>query len=367
MKKYEEGQRFRDELLSWFEEHKREMPWRGAADPYAVWVSEVMLQQTQVDRVRGYFERWMERFPTVYELAEASVEEVLQLWTGLGYYRRARFLHQAAQVVVREFEGKLPESAGELRKLPGIGPYTAGAIASIAFGLPEPVVDGNVRRVLSRVDALPGDLGPGEESRRLWSRAKELVDPERPGEFNQALMELGSLVCRVHSPGCVRCPVRSLCRAHRQGNPEDYPARVERTKVQPMRARSLIIFRESRGKREFLLRRRAETGLLAGLWEFPTVEQDGRRWPERALQSAFSAGESLPKDIGEVEHIFSHRHLKVRVSVERWTSEQSDEFIEGERRWVQEHELGGLATSALLQKILALFLDWRAGQGLEVG
>lgn len=367
----DEGDRrgFREELLGWFSSHKRQMPWRGSTDPYAVWVSEVMLQQTQVDRVRDYFERWMERFPTVEALSEASVEEVLRLWTGLGYYRRARYLHRAAQIVVAEHEGRLPESAAALQELPGVGPYTAGAIASIAFGQAEPVVDGNVRRVLSRIDALPADLGAGEEGRRLWARAAWLVDPVRPGEFNQALMELGSLVCRVHNPGCEGCPVRSFCRAYGQGNPQDYPAPRRRSRSRPMRACSVVVYREEEsGRREYLLHQRAAGGLLAGLWEFPAVEVEGRSWPDVGrLLYLFGDEEEEAHQIGEVEHLFSHRRLRMRVFAQRLDTARGLEGIEGAERWVAEQELGEVASSALLGKVLAVFLDWRGQSRLEIG
>ncbi|MCS7209845.1 MAG: A/G-specific adenine glycosylase [Fimbriimonadales bacterium] len=251
-------------LLAWFETHKRLTPWRDSPDPYRVWVSEVMLQQTQTATVIPYFERFIARFPTVQALAEAPLEEVLRYWEGLGYYARARNLHKAAQQIVRN-GGQVPSTPDRLRELPGVGAYTAGAIASIAFGQPAPVVDGNVTRVLARLLWLKGDLKTTAAQRSLWQIAEQLIDPVRPGDFNQALMELGSTVCTPTQPRCGACPVSRLCEAYRRGQPTAVP---EPRRCPPARAVadvSAIIEREGR----YLLAQRAPEGLWGGLWEFP--------------------------------------------------------------------------------------------------
>ena len=207
----------RTQLLQWFDRSKRDLPWRKTSDPYGIWVSEVMLQQTQVERVIRYWTKFLERFPTVKSLAAAELKDVLGLWTGLGYYSRARNLHRAAQEVVARFEGELPDSVDALLTLPGFGRYTAGAVGSIAFGLATPLVDGNVARVLSRLLELDGV--PGEKVREagLWAAAEVLVEGERPGDWNQSLMELGATVCVPQNPLCLVCPVRGSCRALSEG------------------------------------------------------------------------------------------------------------------------------------------------------
>ena len=221
----------RGPLLRWYARHARDLPWRRTRDPYAIWVSEVMLQQTQVATVVPYFERFLARYPDVVSLAAADEEEVLAAWSGLGYYRRARALHAGARVVTSHHGGCLPETADGLQQLPGIGRYTAGAIASIAFDLPEPILDGNVRRVLARLLAYggAGATSAGEEERLLWKAAAELVRGRAPGRLNQGLMELGALVCTPAVPECPRCPLRRGCRAFASDDPTAYPSRRPRT------------------------------------------------------------------------------------------------------------------------------------------
>src|SRR5690554_4542816 len=204
-------------LLQWWDEGHADLPWRRSREPYAIWVAEIMLQQTQITTVIPYYLRWMERFPTVHELAAAELDEVLKMWEGLGYYSRARNLHAAAQAVVEEYGGKLPQTAKELQKLRGIGPYTAGAVASIAFEQPVPILDGNVIRVLSRLYDIADDVTETQTKRYLWQLAEGLVPQERPGDFNQALMELGQRICVPATPRCHRCPVARHCLARERG------------------------------------------------------------------------------------------------------------------------------------------------------
>ncbi len=354
----------RHSLLEWFDAHKRDLPWRHVDDPYAVWVSEMMLQQTQVTTVVDYFERWMARFPDVEELADAPVEEVLELWSGLGYYRRARYVHRAAQRIVKEYNAEVPSTVAQLRELPGIGPYTAGAIASIAFGKREPVVDGNVMRVISRLYAIEGDPRRAPAKEAIWKRAAEVVDPDRPGDFNQGLMELGSLVCTTGTPKCTICPVRQWCKGEAMGDPGQFPTPKKRRAPEPMRARCCVVHRRGEDGREFLLRRRPEGGLLGGLWEFPSCEREGKTWPKASLLER-RIGEPIEVDgpqikleraLGTVEHIFSHRRLKMRIhdlAVEhRRCGGHDDQW-----RWVAAEELSQVASAALLKKIETL---WRA-------
>ncbi|MGV3620107.1 MAG: A/G-specific adenine glycosylase, partial [Archangium sp.] len=261
-------QTLRADLLRWFDRTKRDLPWRRTKDPYGIWVSEVMLQQTQVDRVVNYWQRFLARFPDVRSLASAEVKEVLGLWSGLGYYSRARNLHRAAQAIATTHAGELPDSVDALLELPGFGRYTAGAVASIAFGLEAPLVDGNVARVLSRLLEIEGAPGEREREKTLWAAATALVSGERPGDWNQSLMELGATVCTPQNPTCLLCPVRAECGAFIQGRVGELPPPKKAAK----RKRLELHVAFARKGREVLLARREEKGLFGGLWELPSTE-----------------------------------------------------------------------------------------------
>jgi len=286
--------RLRRALLRWYRTAARDLPWRRTADPYAIWVSEIMLQQTQVTTVLPYFERWMQRFPTVADLADAEEADVLQVWAGLGYYSRARALLRGAREVVARNRGKVPRRVEELKALPGIGPYTAGAIASIAFGLREPVVDGNVIRVLCRIFGLRGNPAAAPLRAELWRLAGLLVPPRAPGDFNSALMELGATICRPGKPDCHRCPVRALCAAHAAGVEEDLPELPKSPAAESLRMAAAVIERGDR----ILLVRRGPGACWAGLWQFPALEigagEDSRVALRRHLREALAI-EALPE------------------------------------------------------------------------
>lgn len=267
----------RRRLLDHYDRHRRDLPWRSEKDPYRIWVSEVLLQQTRVETVVPFYRRWVERFPTLEALAEADGDEVLAVWSGLGYYRRARHLHAAARLV-RDRGGGLPSEARELRALPGVGPYTAGAVASIAFGRPEPAVDGNARRVLSRLFDLDRPTAGG-----LEALARALVPDDRPGDFNQALMELGATVCRPRLPECGGCPLGSLCLARERGTVARRPASRRRPDA-PRFVVGTAVLASTEGR--FLLARRPEDGLLAGTWEFPSAIAQPRESAARAARRA---------------------------------------------------------------------------------
>ncbi|HEX2871896.1 MAG TPA: A/G-specific adenine glycosylase [Polyangiaceae bacterium] len=261
--------RLQPTLIGWYEKRKRDLPWRKTRDPYAIWVSEVMLQQTQVKTVLGYYERWMQRFPSVKALAAADDADVLHAWQGLGYYSRARRLLAGARAVAERHGGKLPRDVDALLALPGIGPYSAGAIASIAFGLPEPIVDGNVVRVLCRLFALQGDPAKAPLKQRLWQLARELVPADQPSEFNQSLMELGATLCTPTSPRCPECPVAKQCQALAQGLERELPQLAKRKAPTEVRTAAAYV---RRGDRVLLHQLPADAPRWAGLWVLPFAE-----------------------------------------------------------------------------------------------
>lgn len=301
------------ELGAWFDRVARDLPWRRTSDPYAIWLSEVMLQQTRVDTVVDYYARFMQRFPSVEALAEAPLGDVLSVWSGLGYYRRARELHLAAREITAHHGGRLPETAEALRGLRGVGRYTAGAIASIAYGQQEPLVDGNVARVLARLFVVEEDVRSAAGQRVLWALAARLVPKDRPGRFNEALMELGATVCAPRAPRCHVCPVVAHCGAaalERQGELPRAAAKKRPTRVELLAA---VVSVTRAGCRRVLLARRAEEGLFGGLWEPPMVEAPS---PERGLAAlgALGLGDDVElHPVGSVTHVLSHRELVVRV------------------------------------------------------
>ena len=292
------------ELLAWYLENRRDLPWRGQKTPYAVWVSEIMLQQTRIETVRGYFLRFMQAFPTVRDLAKAPLDDVLKLWEGLGYYSRARNLKTAAEQVV--FRGHFPDSSGEWSRLPGIGPYTAAALASICNGEPAPVVDGNVGRVVARFRAAP--LDPKNPKTRAsiadWLRPA-IEASHAPGDFNEAMMELGETICLPSSPSCPLCPFRKNCRSFLQGETSRYPAKTA-PRTRPVRHFIALIVQSGPGR--FFLHHRPEHGLLGGLWEVPSVESAPSPTRAAVFKSAEDIGIKAPtwNPAGEIIHDFTH-------------------------------------------------------------
>jgi len=327
-----------EKLLHWYRQHKRDLPWRRTSDPYAIWVSEIMLQQTTVEAVIPYYERFLKRFPTVKALAEGPEEDVLKLWSGLGYYSRARNLHKAAGMLTGDF----PDTVEALMVLPGIGRYTAGAIASIAFGKRAPIVDGNVIRVLSRLFLISEDPKSSAGQKIFWKKAEEVLPHKHLGDFNQALMELGATVCSPENPACLICPVSEDCRARHEGRPEDYPTPKKKTEYRDVLMSAAVV--EERGRILFL--KRPATGLLKGMWELPMVEGDVatlvKRWDVSVL-----------KPLPTVRHSVLNRRLKITpflcsLPKRPWKSDAG----EPERRWLTISETAELATSSMNRKIL---------------
>lgn len=295
----------RTSLLDWYDGAARDLPWRRDPTPYKVLLSEMMLQQTRVDTALPYFHRFLARWPTLSDLAAASEQQVVEQWAGLGYYRRARFLHRAA--VAATSLGGLPSDVAGLRALPGIGPYTAGAIASISFGVATPLVDGNVERVLSRVDNRGADPRSKTGRAALWERAAALVDPARPGDLNQGLMELGALVCTPKKPRCPDCPWETFCAGKHRAT--QLPKKAPRKKPVPIREVAAVV----RSGDRWLLGRRPPGGMLAGLWEplrvAPMDKEGTLRAAERAVQEATGLEGEAIGHVGVIVHVFSHRRL----------------------------------------------------------
>lgn len=320
-------------LLAWYRRHGRTLPWRGHSDPYAVWVAEIMLQQTRVVAVIPYFEKWMRLFPTVKALAEAPEQETLNAWEGLGYYSRARNLHKAAKIVVEQHNGKLPRDLKALRKLPGIGRYTVGAIASIAFNMDEPTLDGNLRRVFARLCDVsePADSTAGEKI--LWELAAEQLPKGQAGDYNQALMDLGAAICTPKKPRCLLCPLVKICEARANGTQEQRPVlKPKKETSHYVHAAGALV---KNGK--VLLSKRPSKGLLGGMWEFPNGRVDGE--PVEELESALETGYRLKVQTGEALGIVKHAYTHFRVTVHAFRCEAVSIPENENRKWVRLEEL----------------------------
>ncbi|MEX0890508.1 MAG: A/G-specific adenine glycosylase [Balneolaceae bacterium] len=326
------------ELLHWFEQQGRKLPWRETKNPYAVWISEIMLQQTRVDTVIPYFERFISEFPTVAELAEASRQDLLRCWEGLGYYSRARNLQDAARELVTAHDGKIPATYEELIRLKGIGPYTAAAISSISFGEPRAAVDGNVIRVLSRYFQIEEDIRKSGTRREIQSLADAVLAPERPGDFNQALMELGATVCRPSSPDCSSCPLKAHCLSYRTASTDRIPYKSKVTPVPHHQIAVGIIFNP---ENQVLIALRPEDAMLGGLWEFPGGKQtEGetlRQTVDRELREELGISVSVGEKFMELDHAYSH--FKITLHAYLCSVQDSTDTPEPksstELRWVE--------------------------------
>jgi len=346
-------------LLDWYEENRRSLPWRDAPHPYSVWVSEVMLQQTRVETVRDYFARWMAAFPTVTALAESSEEDVLRIWQGLGYYSRARRLRDGAKYLLEEQGGELPATVEELLKVPGVGPYSAGAISSIAFGKKEPLVDGNVIRVLARWFCLPGDPNKSPLKKELWRLAGELVPGDAPGAFNQGLMELGATVCTPKSPSCISCPMRKSCGAYKAGETTRFPELPKRKK--PTQLHFALAFFRHRG-RYAVLRLPADARWWSGLDAFPFIEGAPGQFLE--LLSDWAKDRGIEPVGGPVE-LPVIRHTVTRYKIDLLPlvfTVKSRGGASGELAWRRLAELEKLSLPSPHRKAVALLKKLHAAE-----
>ena len=359
---------FRQKLLAWYDENKRDLPWRRSKNPYHIWVSEIMLQQTRVDTVIPYYERFLDWFPTVESLANAPEERLLKAWEGLGYYSRVRNMQTAAQQIMSEFEGKFPSTYEGISSLKGIGPYTAGAISSIAFNLPQPAVDGNVMRVLARLFEVNHDIGNPSNRKIFQAMMDVLIDPDRPGDFNQALMDLGSDIEAPVNPRPEESPVKEFSAAYQHGTMDLYPIKAPKKKPIPIYLKALVV-QNSQG--QFLLEKNESEKLLAGFWHFPLIEVDEfldqtqdldlfSQVAEPIIELGPSPQESFEQDYDlevdwqdlrfeEVKHVFSHRKWHIQIIAGQVTEAQ--EYVDREVLWLSPEEFINYPLAKPQQKI----------------
>lgn len=327
----------RSQLLEWYARSGRTLPWRETQDPYAIWISEIMLQQTQVKTVLPYFERWMRQFPSIAALATAELQAVLKAWEGLGYYARARNLHRAAQQVVAEHQGRFPTDLDNVLKLPGIGRTTAGGILSAAFNQPISILDGNVKRVLARLIAL--EMPPSRALKQLWAISDQLIDPRNGRDFNQALMDLGATVCTPKNPACLVCPWRSHCKAYNLGVQSELPMSETRAAIPHKVIGVAVIWKDQR----ILIDRRKAEGLLGGLWEFPGGKLEPGETIEECIQREIREELAIEIEVGEqlivVAHTYTHFRVTLNVHHCRYRSGEPQTIECDEVRWVTVGEL----------------------------
>lgn len=339
---------FQKQLIKWYQSVKRDLPWRKDQDPYKVWVSEIMLQQTQVDTVIPYFNRFIKQFPTPNALAMADEDDVLKAWEGLGYYSRARNLHQAVKEVNASYGGEVPRDKEALQALKGIGPYTLGAIMSIAYNQPEPAVDGNVMRVLSRVFIISNDIKTAKTRKVFEALVRQLIDHNNPSDFNQGLMELGALICKPTQPKCQECPLKDLCLAHKEGVETTLPVK---SKAKKQRRESYYIPVIESPEGYILIEKRPSEGLLANLYQFPMIDQSqtDQELLTDYLSAKYQATIKYKDDLTDVKHVFSH--IIWTLSVVKYQTDTTFS-LESHQQWVPKDELATFAFPVPHQKVL---------------
>lgn len=360
---------FSEQLLIWYQSHRRVLPWREETDPYRIWLSEVMLQQTQVKTVIPYYHRWLQKFPTLESVALSSLDEVLKVWEGMGYYSRCRNFFKACQIVKREYEGRIPSSWFEFRQLPGVGDYTAAAVLSFAFDKPYPVLDGNVNRVMARLLVFPDN--PSKGKKLFIQKLNEWMNPEKPSEFNHAMMDLGSLVCRKHQPRCIppgngtesteTCPINEFCKGYFQGNPELFPVRPEK---KPRPHRTIVAGVIWNGDR-FLIHRRPENGLLGGLWEFPGGKvrrgESLKKALVREIKEETRLQVTVQKPVGIIDHAYSHFSITLHVFHTSLMGGQEEKSTPDDCKWIAPGDLEKFPFPTANHKIFSILNEegWR--------
>ncbi len=337
--KHKEVQFFRKSLIGWYLSQRRDLPWRDTSDPYQIWVSEVMLQQTQVATVIPYFNRFIDSFKDLESLARADLQEVLKAWEGLGYYARARNLHRATQIVLKEYGGIIPNRWEEFRRLPGVGDYIAAAVLSIAFEQPYPVVDGNVKRVLARLVLVEDPVNKASSTKKFKTIADSLLERNEPGTFNQAMMELGAVVCKPQQPLCDDCPVQRVCRAHRSARVQNYPVKLKRQPTPEYHIAVGVVFKN----RHVLITRRKPDGLLGGLWEFPGGKIQKGESPEvacsREIKEEVDLAIKVDAHLSRVRHAYTHFKIVMDVFCCSYVSGRVALKGPVDYRWVKLQEL----------------------------
>jgi A/G-specific adenine glycosylase len=352
--------RFAARLLDWYAAHARDLPWRRAAavsDPYRVWISETLLQQTQVTTVIPYYERFLARFPTVYALAAAPLDDVLKTWEGAGYYARARNLHRAAQEIVERFSGRLPDTAEELLTLPGIGRYTAGAVASIAFGRDAPVLDGNVIRVLCRYFNIADDIKSAATVQVLWNLATQLVPRGKAGDYNQSVMDLGATVCTPRQPACPVCPLRRGCAARRLGIQDQLPHKRKKRVLPHHQIGVGIIWKGT----QILITQRFARDLLGGLWEFPGGHQEEgeslKQCVKREVREELGIEITVGKEFAAVEHSYSHFRITLHVFQCQYVRGRPKAIGCARFKWVSRRGLSRYAFPAANRRVIEMLIS----------
>jgi len=344
---------FQQDLLNWYHVNHRSLPWRETQNSYYIWISEIMLQQTQVKTVNQYFSRFIERFPTVESLANASIEEVLKYWEGLGYYNRAIKLHQTSQIVKNEFQGRFPGNYQELLNLPGIGPYTAGAIASFAFNIPEPAIDGNVARVISRIFLITADNSKAGTKQKIRQFVLKIMSREEVSLFNQALMELGATICTPRRPECSGCPVYYTCKAFLRKKQEVIPNLGKKARPKKISMEMALLFKENK----MLLVKRPPGGLLANMWALPATEAKKENFDGYSIQNILENFYQIkinqkPVLIGEVNHAFTHRIWLMKLY--HFSSFSGGNFDSHKEKWVSISQSSNYAIPIAFKKLFNL-------------
>ncbi|MEN6421349.1 MAG: A/G-specific adenine glycosylase [Smithella sp.] len=344
-------------LLAWYRRNQRSLPWRKTSDPYRIWISEIMLQQTQVDTAIPYYHRFLKAFPTVFSLARAPLQDVLKSWENLGYYSRARNIYAAAKVIVEKFDGRIPDHLEAIKTLPGIGQYTAGAILSIAYGHALPAVDGNVRRILCRLFAIRNPLDDAQEQKRLQKLAASLIPVKHPGDFNQALMDLGATICKAKNPDCSRCPVAGHCQARLHNLQNVLPITVK-TPAIPHRQAAAAVIRNSKGM--LLVVQRPASGLLASLWKLPggfiKSGEDMENSLRHSVQEELGISVRTGKYLGSVNHTYTHFRLTLQTHECRLLKGNPNPLGCQNWRWASPTDLQNLPLSKIDRMILAVIL-----------
>ncbi|WP_301109676.1 A/G-specific adenine glycosylase [Sporosarcina sp.] len=344
----EQKKAFQQALLSWYQAEKRDLPWRRTSNPYYIWVSEVMLQQTRVETVIPYYERFIEKFPTMEDLSNAEEEEILKMWEGLGYYSRVRNLQSGVREVVETYGGTVPNNRKEISSLKGVGPYTAGAILSIAYGVPEHAVDGNVMRVLSRILLIEEDIALPRNKKLFEQAVMELISEEDPSSFNQALMELGATIC-TPNPHCLLCPVRDFCNAFEQGKQQQLPIKSKKQKMKHLKLGAFAIQNE---EGNWLMQKRPGKGLLAGLWEFPMIDLEDVAAAEAFEKQSGIKLKNVTKTT-EFAHVFSH----ITWEIDAYRAQTAETLTSEELTFFSKEEIDSLPKPKPVLKIIES-LDW---------